>query len=74
MPKFDDPEYEEISLPDDELDIEEGTEGIESNDEEEYYSDYGEETDQELQKDLPDATGKIHNLANSGLVSRSALI
>ena len=42
------------------LDIEEGTEGTESNDEEEYYSDYGEETDEQLQKDLPDATGWLN--------------
>ena len=33
-----------------------------TSDENEYYSDYGEETDEELENELPDATGKlVHN-------------
>ena len=34
----------------------------ETADEKSYYSDYDEETDEELEKELPDATGKKMNL------------
>lgn len=53
----DEPEYEEVSLPEDENDFEHISITDDIHDEEEYYSDYGEETDEELQRDLPDATG-----------------
>jgi len=57
----DEPEYEELlSLPDDETDFEDISSTDDINDENEYYSDYGEKTDKELQKELPDATGKYN--------------
>ena len=58
----DEPEYEELlSLPDDETDFEDISSTDDINDENEYYSDYGEKTDKELQKELPDATGKYNS-------------
>ena len=61
----DEPEYEEISLPDEESEFEEGTFADNSSDEQEYYSDYGEETDEELEKELPDATGAYSSSYNN---------
>ena len=62
----DDVEYEE--LPEDE-ESEEGVDDTadmihenETADEKSYYSDYDEETDEELEKELPDATGKKNHL------------
>ena len=40
----------------------------ESSDEKSYYSDYDEETDQELEKELPDATGKKKYLNYPGKI------
>ena len=37
----------------------------ETADEKSYYSDYDEETDEELEKELPDATGKKNYLNHS---------
>ena len=56
----DEPEYDEILLPDDEIDQEEADENddLDISDESEYYSDYGEETDTELEKEIPDAGGE----------------
>lgn len=57
----DEPEYEEVSLPEDENDFEHISITDDIHDEEEYYSDYGEETDEELQRDLPDATDVLED-------------
>ena len=76
----DDVEYEELPEDEEAEDIEEdGDDTVdmihenETADEKSYYSDYDEETDEELEKELPDATGKKNGLFGTSFRAFSSL-